>query len=436
MPTNLSHPYDAEPKGLPPVTPPSGRHILQLFLVPGIIVAAFVVAYVGIRKFTQSWYTPEAFLGKLDNADPDVRWRAADDLAQVLLRNDELASNPGFALDLTERLRLALDANGPNERAYAEHGAKQSPAELAPEKKNLDAERNYITFLTACIGNFAVPVPVPLLSEMAVRKEGADPVALGRWRRRAVMALATLGANARRFDKLPSEKKSAILEALGQEKGDQERRRWASAAAELLRGRIDGHPEAPGMDTTLAECARDRDPFVREMAAVALNYWEGTPAENARMETTLVGLYRYEDGHGADDPVLRPLFRDEDDPAKEDRQIDDPGQWRALIRSQAAVALIRRGSSKIRLAEVGDLLDEQKQLQTFRKKLPDGQEVADEARAYATVGNALRAVEELHARWPERDLSALYPAISRLTDSPNATLKTEARHAQVALGIP
>ena len=27
------------PRGLPPVTPPSGRFIVQLFLVPGVIVA-------------------------------------------------------------------------------------------------------------------------------------------------------------------------------------------------------------------------------------------------------------------------------------------------------------------------------------------------------------------------------------------------------------
>ena len=95
-------------KQFPPVAPPSARHIAQLFLVPGIIVAVFVLGYLGWKRFTHSWYEPENFLKRLDNTNPDVRWRAAEDLAQVLLRDDELASDPEFGLDLSQR-RAAME---------------------------------------------------------------------------------------------------------------------------------------------------------------------------------------------------------------------------------------------------------------------------------------------------------------------------------------
>ena len=88
MQSEASLPDNLEtPKGLPPVAPPSGRHILQLFLIPGIIVSVFVLAYLGWDRLTRGWHTPEAFLKRLDDADQDVRWKAADDLAQVLDRH-------------------------------------------------------------------------------------------------------------------------------------------------------------------------------------------------------------------------------------------------------------------------------------------------------------------------------------------------------------
>ena len=78
----------------------------------GIIVAALilVLAFGGLIWVGAS--TPESFLARLDNPNPDIRWRAAHELSQVLKRPEslELASNPDFALDLAERLKKALTA--------------------------------------------------------------------------------------------------------------------------------------------------------------------------------------------------------------------------------------------------------------------------------------------------------------------------------------
>src|SRR5262249_15910955 len=119
------------PKGLPPVVPLSGRFLAQLFLVPGLIVAFAVLLILVVSWLVPSSRTPEQFLLTLTRSTPDVRWRAADDLAQVLLRDDQLAANPTFALDLAERLRQALQATAATEQTLAAH--LRQPAQPAPD---------------------------------------------------------------------------------------------------------------------------------------------------------------------------------------------------------------------------------------------------------------------------------------------------------------
>src|SRR5438270_13886521 len=87
-------------KGLPPVVAPSGRFIAQLFLVPGLIVAGAVVVLLGVSWLAGGNRSPEAFLRDIDSSNPDIRWRTASDLAQVLKRDDGLATNVEFGLKL------------------------------------------------------------------------------------------------------------------------------------------------------------------------------------------------------------------------------------------------------------------------------------------------------------------------------------------------
>src|SRR5436190_21280299 len=51
-------------RGLPPVTPPSGRFIAQLFLVPGLIVLVAVLLLMAFTYTLSSGNTPERYLAQ------------------------------------------------------------------------------------------------------------------------------------------------------------------------------------------------------------------------------------------------------------------------------------------------------------------------------------------------------------------------------------
>src|ERR1700682_3039466 len=84
-------PSTAAAADLPPVTPPSGRFIMQLFLVPGLIVAVVAAIVLGFGYLVSGARTTDHFLRDLDSSNADIRWRTALDLAQVLKRPESLA---------------------------------------------------------------------------------------------------------------------------------------------------------------------------------------------------------------------------------------------------------------------------------------------------------------------------------------------------------
>src|SRR5262249_4739711 len=116
------------PEVLPPVKPPSGKFIAQLFLVPMLIVIGILGLFFTMRSLfgLGGPHTAEQFLHNLDQTNADVRWRAAQDLAQVLLRDDKLASDPKFALDLADRLRQTLLDSEAGEQRLAEMIARMA----------------------------------------------------------------------------------------------------------------------------------------------------------------------------------------------------------------------------------------------------------------------------------------------------------------------
>src|SRR5262249_26009619 len=147
----------APPKGLPPVVPPSGGFIVQLFLVPGLIVTAVVLLLLVLNWYWNGSRSPEKFLDNLDNTNPEVRWRAARDLAQILLRDDRLATDPRFALSVGERLRTAFTAAAPAEKALAERLSKLSTEDRIKEQREaLKDERFYLVYLMGCVSAFKV----------------------------------------------------------------------------------------------------------------------------------------------------------------------------------------------------------------------------------------------------------------------------------------
>jgi hypothetical protein len=261
---------------------------VQLFLIPGLIVAGAVSILLGFSWLAGGSRSPEQLLKNIDSANPDIRWRAANDLAQVLKRDDALAADVGFAQKISDRLARAAEELERAEKHFADISDADARGR-AEARKALVGQRNYVQYLEACLGNFSVPVGAPLLNDLAMKGRGSDEKLRYLVRRHAVWALANLGEGQKRFAKLSAEQKAEVRRRLeGEAAGSGESAAWAAAGLDWL----DGKPI--GVVAALAECGKDqRDIFLREQAAHALNFWEGaTPAEKKLAEDTLLVLSR------------------------------------------------------------------------------------------------------------------------------------------------
>jgi hypothetical protein len=352
----------------------------------------------------------------------EVRWRRASELAQILPQEKSMASNPKFALDLAELLRESLRANAQNERAWIEKsGSRPSTTSTSPDKA-LKEERAFIQYLIPCLGYLALPTGVPILEELALAQEdGADPETIQVRRRAAVFALANLPGNLKYLDTISPEERGKITDALEMEgtKGTSERRQWAELAMEYVQARQAGQLRALGVDQTLAECVKSSHPtsqdrLLREVVAFALNFWEGSPQENRRMEETLLQL-SYDDGHGI--AVTEIAIRGVE------------------IRYKAAEGLARRGSDLVvkRFGILQEMLDEDRQKEIFRIQSKSGRETYDDALVSSTVRGALHGLSELHRKRPDMDLTSFSEAIDKLSHSSNPELRAEAERTQIAL---
>src|SRR5579872_3124829 len=296
-------PNQSTPPGLPPVAPPTGRFIVQLFLVPALIVALLVIVAMGFQAFFGLLFgprSPDYYLKRLDEPNAEVRWRTAADLAQVLLRDDHLASDPDFGLKLADRLNKAHENNKDAEEAFAKRVGGLSPDDAERERKKLEGERNYIAYLSASLGNFMLPVGAPVLKELATQETGMEPRALFEQRGQALWALMNLGEKCKRFDKLNPVEQANIIARLDAAIDRCEHADWATETRDYLQARQAGKPTALGVDETLEKCADAEQPYLRKLAAMGLNFWSGTDAENERIEKTLEKL-SYDDGHGEEE---------------------------------------------------------------------------------------------------------------------------------------
>jgi hypothetical protein len=412
---------------LPSVTPPSGREFARLFLTPLLIVIALVVPLVGFFWLFGGGWTPEDYLAKLDDPNPDIRWRAAEYLAQMLLRDDNLASNPKFGLDLAERLQQTLDTNASAERSLAQRLHQQPKTALAPEDKALEVARDHVLYLGSCLGNFTLPLGAPILSRIAETQADPESNVVTRRRWQALWALANLGDNLKRFGRLYPARQQMVLEELAAEAAATgARAEWARAALVYLKG-----PKTLaglGVDKALVVCGEDRNPFLREIAAFGLNFWEGDGVERARLEQVLAKL-AVDDGRGEESLTeLR---------AEENKTLEALTKVPGLkIRYNATVALARRGSDQARLGVLQEMLDESVQRHNFVLKRKNGDEVPDDVTIRVTMATALQAVAELHRKKPECDLSKLHPLIEEIAHGGNATLQTEASRTLKALAQP
>jgi hypothetical protein len=421
----LPAPAVADP-GLPPVAPPSGKFILQLFLVPGLIVAVLIGIWLVSRWLFGDPHSPAKFLKGLDDANPEVRWRAAADLSQVLPRDETLATDSAFALELTTRLKRFLAENETSERVHREQARKDKQAgEGVP--KMLQTERELILYLISCLGAFEVPVGAPLLSEVAATPNAElDAETAFRRRVRAAWSLMVLGNNLKKYDRLAGDKKFTLLAGLKEEAaaaGD--RGQWARQALDFLDKRQSDKPaRGLGVGEALIRCARAEAPFLRELAAGALNFWDAPGADEAL--TCLAS----DQGEGHD-----PVERDEQ---QKDYRKKHPDKVRLrhqkTIAYNAVLALARRGSPHVKdhFALFKEMLDEEGQVAFWKTDEPN-QKSAAEAEAREIVVRTLQALDQLHRENASVDLTPLRPIIDRLADSPHASVKSAARELQKKL---
>ena len=286
-------PNGAPAPGLPPVLPPSGRFMAQLFLVPGAIVLVAVLSVFLVSYIASSGKTPAYFLAKLDSDNADIRWHGASDLAQVLEKSVVLKTDVVFALELAKRLRAALDEL----HALEQKVITLSPGEQEKAWRKLQPQRDFVDFLVADLGHFDVPVGVPLLCEIINHENSPDVKGNTMRRRRTIWALANLGDHLKSLDRhLSAEQRTAMVAQLKAEKAgdDAQRAAWARTALYYLDKTTEA-PDATGIvlvDRALAQCAKTQDRYLRVHVAMALNFWDGD-----LVEETLVGLTR-DDGFG------------------------------------------------------------------------------------------------------------------------------------------
>jgi hypothetical protein len=112
------------------------------------------------------------------------------------------------------------------------------------------------------------------------------------------------------------------------------------------------------------------------------------------------------------------------------------------IRYTATRVLALRGSAKIPLDILCEMLNESRQLRNFQTKLANGKIIADEAAAQQEVLIALKAVAEWHghadavkAVGPDNaELQKVYSAVEKLKSSSNNVVRTRAQETYLSLG--
>lgn len=228
------------PDHLPPVEPPSAKFIVQLFVVPGLIVAAIVGVWLLFGKLASAEQDWQALLADMKSSNEHRRGRGAMGLAQALAADQNrqtdgprLATNPQVAQELSAFLADTLKSSS------------QEPSVIDQQ-----------AFLTRTLGMLDVTEAVlPVLRD--AMKESRDREV----RKNAVLAVATIAFRAtERGTPLVD---AGILEELSNVSRDSDTLLRSSAAFALGLFPLDL------ADQPLTVLLADMDPNTRANAAVA-----------------------------------------------------------------------------------------------------------------------------------------------------------------------
>jgi hypothetical protein len=306
---------DFSSRPLPPVEPPTGSFILQLFLIPLVIVTMVVLLWLMFSWLAQMGRdNPQAIVEQLSRFD-ETSWQRAYELAELLRspdpKYDELRRDPkvcGELIKLLEKdLKFKVDAE-----------------DLKKKKRLEEIQLKRRMFLCRAIGSFHIPSGIPVLLRCINEpgENGAD-VQLS-----ALEAIATLAKNVGP-DKLRGEPNLLPTVIAASRQSDEE---------------------------TSTSVATDGDSFfrpggeVRAVAAYALGVLGGGE-EQARLEKMLIDTYpnaRYNAATGlarAGDirclPILREMLTPNNEPAiKDERGERDKDNKRVIVLRNAIQTVV------------------------------------------------------------------------------------------------
>lgn len=396
-------------------------------LVPGLVFVALIGTVLATRW--QAPLTPvEEARAALDETNPGTRAQLLAAL-QKKLRNDEnVAMDPDLALEVLGRLDRLDGRWTPREEALARRLPGLSPEAAERERAVLAGDRDYYADLVATLSASLVPVGLPLLRELAEGQPAIEPVALAHRRRGAVNGLATLGESLQRWRKLPPDDLEALARFLVNETGSGRVGEGLRAAAGYLGSLRAGRPDLAGLERTIAACAADKDPVLREGAAYCARYWSGTAAQDEAIDKTLLALLD-DDGRGQELRALRPTGGKE----PRDGARDVEAQPGFLVRAHAATALAWRGSPNVQVDRLRDLLDVEHLKAMLVVETADGKRQPNEPRILDLVQGALQATVQLHQKSPRTDISSLRAAVERLASHRLPAVRQPAAAAKAAL---
>jgi HEAT repeat protein len=165
-PTGSLSPDDA----LPPVEPPSAGFLVQLFVIPGVIVAIIVVVWLLFHWLAHMGNDPRVYISKL-RGNAETRWQAASNLAGSMQgeAGKEIKGDAKVAADLAAILEEEITAGSMDEKPL-----------------------NMRMYLCFALGEFHVPTPLPTLIKAASTQRDDREINV---RRAAVYGLAVLISN-------------------------------------------------------------------------------------------------------------------------------------------------------------------------------------------------------------------------------------------------
>ena len=166
MATTPNQPINPD-NSLPPVEPPSAAFLVQLFLVPGVIVAIIVCVWLAFHWLAHLGNDPQAYVRTLRRAN-EGRWQAALNLA------NDLRGPSGSGLKADVKLASELGSILDDEVGSGRTGEQSETLRL---------------YLCRALGEFSVPEAAPALVRR-VNANDDDPTTQA-----AIEAIAVLATN-------------------------------------------------------------------------------------------------------------------------------------------------------------------------------------------------------------------------------------------------